>query len=68
MLVLSRKAGQEITIGDDIVLTVTQIKGGRVRIGIDAPKHLKIGRNELDSLIKQATEPSAGATYSSALR
>lgn len=66
MLVLSRKAGQEIRIGDDIVLTVTQINGGRVRIGIDAPKHLKISRDELDSGIKQTAGLSAGSAYSSA--
>lgn len=68
MLVLSRKAGEEITIGDDIVVKVTQIGGGRVRIGIDAPNGLKISRNELNSLVEQASNQSPGATYSSALR
>ena len=48
MLVLTRKLGEEILIGDDIVLKVTAMQGGRVRIGIDAPKHHRIVRSEAD--------------------
>jgi len=47
MLVLTRKAGEEILIGDDISLVVTRISGNRVTIGVKAPKEHKIVRGEL---------------------
>lgn len=47
MLVLSRKAGEEICLGDEIVISVQQIRGGNVRIGIEAPRGLGIRRGEL---------------------
>ena len=47
MLVLSRKSGQSIEIGDGITVTVTQIKGNQVRIGINAPAEVPIHRREL---------------------
>lgn len=47
MLVLSRKVGEKIMIGDDIVITVVEIDQGRMRLGIQAPKNVKIMRQEL---------------------
>jgi carbon storage regulator CsrA len=47
MLVLSRKVDQQITIGDDITLTVVRVDGNRVRIGISAPRDVRILRGEL---------------------
>jgi carbon storage regulator len=47
MLVLSRKAGEQIRIGSDIVITVLEVIGQRVRIGIDAPGNVRILREEL---------------------
>jgi carbon storage regulator len=47
MLVLSRKLGERIRIGDDITIVVSDIRGGQVRIGIDAPKSVGIYRVEL---------------------
>ncbi len=47
MLVLSRKPGERILIGDDIVITVVRIGPNTVRFGVDAPKHLNIVREEL---------------------
>ncbi|MGI9515824.1 MAG: carbon storage regulator [Pirellulaceae bacterium] len=47
MLVLSRKKGQSIEIGKGITVTVTQIKGNQVRLGIKAPPEVPIHRNEL---------------------
>ncbi len=59
MLVLTRKAGEGIIIGDDITIKVIEMKGGGVRIGIDAPRTKKIYRQEVyDRIIeenKQAT-------------
>lgn len=47
MLVISRKAGESIHIGTDIILQVTAIKGGRIQIGITAPREVSIRRSEL---------------------
>lgn len=47
MLVLTRKIGERIYIGDDIVVTVERIERGKVRLGINAPKSVKINRGEL---------------------
>jgi carbon storage regulator len=47
MLVLSRKAEESMFIGDDIKITVLDIRGGQVRIGITAPQEVKIHREEV---------------------
>lgn len=47
MLVLTRKKEEEIRIGDEITIKVISIKGGGVRLGIDAPKEISIVRSEL---------------------
>ncbi len=47
MLVLSRKFGETIHIGDNIIITVTQLSDNRVRLGIEAPRELIIMRGEL---------------------
>jgi len=48
MLVLTRKIDEAIQIGDNIKITVLRVKGNTVRIGIEAPKHIKVIRNELE--------------------
>ena len=48
MLVLSRKSGEQLLIGDDIVVTVNRISGNRVAIGIEAPRDVRIVRGELE--------------------
>ncbi|MCW9048894.1 MAG: carbon storage regulator CsrA [Deltaproteobacteria bacterium] len=53
MLVLTRKVGEGIIIGDDIKITVIELKGGGVRIGIDAPREMKVHRQEVFDRIKQ---------------
>jgi carbon storage regulator len=47
MLVLTRKAGEGFVIGDDIIIKVVELKGGGVRIGIEAPHDKKIYRQEI---------------------
>jgi len=47
MLVLMRQVNQRIRIGHDIVITVTEVRGGKVKIGIDAPKDLEVHREEI---------------------
>tara|TARA_B100001142_G_scaffold282149_1_gene294351 strand:+ start:335 stop:502 length:168 start_codon:yes stop_codon:yes gene_type:complete len=53
MLVLSRKAEESMFIGDDIKITVLDIRGGQVRIGITAPQDVKIHREEVYDRINQ---------------
>jgi len=53
MLVLTRKAGEGIIIGEDIKITIVELKGGGVRIGIDAPREMKVHRQEVFDKIKQ---------------
>ena len=53
MLVLTRKSGESINLGDDITITIVEIKGNSVRLGIKAPANLKIYRKELYEKIKQ---------------
>ena len=53
MLVLTRKPGEGIVIGDDIVIKIIEVKGGAIRIGIDAPRDRKIYRQEVYARISQ---------------
>lgn len=52
MLVLSRKVDQGLIIGDDVEITILESKDGIVKIGINAPKHVKIYRKEILAEIK----------------
>lgn len=56
MLVLSRKPGERILIGDDIVVTVVRFQGGTVRLGIEAPRDFAVIREELGQAM---TDPPA---------
>ena len=47
MLVLTRKENEQIQIGDDITLTVVKVRGGGVRIGVEAPRNVRVMRTEL---------------------
>ena len=47
MLVLSRKEGERLTIGENITIVINRVSGNRVTIGIEAPKHVKVVRSEL---------------------
>ena len=50
MLVLSRKAGQQIHIGDHVVVTVLEVRGNQIRLRIEAPGEVAIRRSELEAL------------------
>jgi len=56
MLVLSRKLNEQIVIGDGIVVTVVAIRGGQVRLGVDAPKDIPIFREELREGFQQKAD------------
>ncbi len=66
MLVLSRKAGERIQIGDNVTLIVQRISGNRVALGIEAPDDVKIIRGELERLVTQFDDPRPELTPSSA--
>jgi carbon storage regulator len=60
MLVLSRKVGESIVIGDDIVVTILEQRGDIVRVGVDAPRHIQVSRQEL--LVELAETNRAAAS------
>lgn len=67
MLILSRKVGEEILIGDGITVAVNRISGDRVTLAFKAPAHVRILRGELMKLLEKAAEqerqdPPAGAS------
>jgi carbon storage regulator len=56
MLVLTRRVGEEIVIGNDIRVTVTAIRGDRVRIGISAPPDVRVDREEIHTRLREFAE------------
>ena len=59
MLILTRRVGETVMIGDDVTITVLGVKGNQVRVGINAPKHVAVHREEIYEPIKR--EQHAGA-------
>lgn len=57
MLVLSRKIGERILIGDDIRVTIVRVGGGGVRVGIEAPANLNVVREELKDRASEEAVP-----------
>lgn len=52
MLILTRRIGETLMVGDDVKVTVLNIQGGQVRIGVDAPKQVEVHREEIYSRIQ----------------
>ncbi len=63
MLILTRKVGETLMIGDQVEVTILSIKGNQVRIGVNAPKEIPVHREEIYARIKreQAGQDSTGA-------
>ena len=64
MLVLSRRVGERLMIGADIVLTVLEVRSDGVRLGIDAPRSIAVNRAEVLEAVKAANLAAATATDS----
>lgn len=60
MLALTRRPGECIVIGDNVVVTVVEIKGDNIRLSIDAPREIKIYRGELYNAIATENKQAAG--------
>lgn len=60
MLILTRRTGEVIRIGADIEVTVLEVKGYQVRIGVTAPRHIVVDREEI--AVRKALEPRGGTT------
>jgi len=64
MLILTRKLGEQITIGNDIVISLLEIKGAQVKLGIEAPKGISIHRQEIYERIRRENLISSAVTAS----
>ncbi|MCB0325893.1 MAG: carbon storage regulator, partial [Bdellovibrionales bacterium] len=59
MLVLSRKEGERLVIGDNVIITVTRISGNRITLGIEAPRDVRVMRGELERHGSDSEKPAA---------
>jgi carbon storage regulator len=57
MLILTRRVGETVMIGDDVTITVLGVKGNQVRVGINAPKNVAVHREEIYERIKREQHP-----------
>ena len=62
MLILTRKVGERLMIGDDISVIVLGVKGNQVRVGIDAPSHVAVHREEIYERIQSEQQRPVSGT------
>jgi len=60
MLILTRRVGETLVIGDDVTVTVLGVKGNQVRLGVNAPRDLPVHREEIYERIQQEKQAAAG--------
>lgn len=66
MLILTRRVGETLMIGDEITVTILGVKGNQVRIGVSAPKHVAVHREEIYRKIQEEKlQDATGVVYSS---
>jgi carbon storage regulator len=63
MLILSRRPGESLTIGDDVVVTVVGVKGNQIRLGITAPREVRVLRDEVHRDMWDKSQAANGPTY-----
>ena len=56
MLILTRRVGEKLIIGEDVTVTILSLKGNQIRIGIDAPRSVKVHREEVYERIRKERE------------
>lgn len=61
MLILSRKVNEKIKIGNDITLTIIEIKGDQIKVGVEAPKDVKVFRQEVYNAIQNENKAAASS-------
>lgn len=59
MLVLSRRPGESVVLGEDVTITILEVRGDVVRVGIDAPRSLKVHRAELLEQLEEENQRAA---------
>jgi len=62
MLILTRRVGEAVMIGEEVTVTVLGVKGNQVRIGVNAPKSISVHREEIFERIKNEQQQEAAAT------
>ncbi|WP_248580357.1 carbon storage regulator CsrA [Nocardioides sp. InS609-2] len=62
MLVLSRRIGESVVVGDNIAITILEVRGDVVRVGIEAPRDVKVHRAELLAELEQTNKEAASPT------
>jgi carbon storage regulator len=62
MLILSRRVNEKIVISDDIVVSVVEVRGDQVKLGIEAPRNVKVFRQEVFDAIQEENKKAAAAS------
>jgi carbon storage regulator len=62
MLIITRRPGEKIMVGDDVVVHVIEIVGSSVRVGIQAPRSVPVYREEIWNTVREENQAAAGAT------
>jgi carbon storage regulator len=58
MLILTRRVGETVMVGNDVAVTIVGVKGNQIRIGIDAPKDVSVHRKEIYERIRHEQHPA----------